>query len=360
MKILDRYVLKQFISTFFFALIAFILLFFIIDLMENLDDFIDAKMNFPLIMLYYLYFIPDIIKLMTPVAALLSALFTTGKLSNLNELVIFRSSGISLVRYLIPFLIVSIFISLFQIYFTGEVIPKANKNKLALEKKYMHKKSVFSDENVSFQDTKNRLIAISFYEVESKKAYKVVITDLDTNNITKITRRIDAEIMEFDDKEDAWKLLTVKERIFEGENIITKIYPEIVMKEIHMRPDDIIKSHISYDEMTNKDLQERIKDEISAGLDPRRTITEYHSRLAFSFASIIVVFFGVPLSVNKRKGGLAVQFGINVLVAFTYIAIMKISQAFGKNGAMNPILTAWFSNILFMIVAIANFIRSNR
>ncbi|HOJ37696.1 MAG TPA: LptF/LptG family permease [Ignavibacteriales bacterium] len=360
LKIFDKYVLKQFIYTFLFSLLAFLLLFIVIDLMENLDDFVDAKMNVKLVFLYYIYFIPDMIKFMTPVSALLSALFTTGKLSNLNELVVIRAAGVSLFRYLIPFLLTAIFISLFQVYFTGYVIPKANKNKIFIERRYMNKKKVFADENIIFQDTKYKIVSIGYYIVDEKTAYKVTITEFDKDDITSVVKRLDAEAMTYDANSHSWKLESIKQREFTGEKVIIDDIPSLTINDLHFTPDDIIKSNITYDEMNNKELQNRINDEIQAGLDPRRTITEYHSRLAFSFATVIVVFFGVPLSVNKRKGGLAVQFGVNVLVAFVYLALMKISQAVGKNGGINPIITAWFANIFFLLVAIVNFLKSDR
>ena len=84
MKLLDRYILKQFIMTMLFGLLAFTAIFVIIDLLENLDDFLDHSVDTPIIFQYYLAFIPEIIKLMTPVAILLSSLFVTGKLSSNN------------------------------------------------------------------------------------------------------------------------------------------------------------------------------------------------------------------------------------------------------------------------------------
>ena len=42
-KILDRYIIRQFLIVFFFGLLAFIFIFIIIDMMEKLDDFIDVQ-----------------------------------------------------------------------------------------------------------------------------------------------------------------------------------------------------------------------------------------------------------------------------------------------------------------------------
>src|SRR5258707_9387917 len=108
MRRIDRYVLKQFILTSLFALAAFMVIFVVVDMMENLDDFLDHNAGPGIIATYYLYFLPEIIKLMIPVAMLLSALFTTGRLSTFNELSALKSGGMSLYRFMAPILIFSL------------------------------------------------------------------------------------------------------------------------------------------------------------------------------------------------------------------------------------------------------------
>ncbi|NCQ17748.1 MAG: LptF/LptG family permease, partial [Ignavibacteria bacterium] len=117
MKIIDRYVVKQFVQTIFFALLAFIAIFVIVDLMENLDDFLDQNVVSQIIFQYYIYFIPEIVKLITPVAVLFAGLFTVGKMSNTNELTAIKAGGVNLYRFMFPLIIVSFLVSMFSIYF---------------------------------------------------------------------------------------------------------------------------------------------------------------------------------------------------------------------------------------------------
>jgi len=113
MKILDRYLIKQFLLTIIFGLLAFTLIFVVIDMMENLDDFIDQNVSMDIILNYYLVFSPEIIKLITPVAVLFAALFTAGKAANLSEITAIKASGVSLFRFMIPFLITTLFVCAF-------------------------------------------------------------------------------------------------------------------------------------------------------------------------------------------------------------------------------------------------------
>ncbi|MCH6576078.1 MAG: LptF/LptG family permease, partial [Bacteroidetes bacterium] len=108
MKIFDTYLIKQFLRTIIFGLMAFTIIFVVIDAMENLDDFIDQDLPAVEILYYYFVFAPEIIKLMTPVAVLFAALFTAGKASSLSELTAMGASGMSIYRFMAPFLVTTL------------------------------------------------------------------------------------------------------------------------------------------------------------------------------------------------------------------------------------------------------------
>jgi len=109
--------------------------------------------------------------------------------------------------------------------------------------------------------------------------------------------------------------------------------------------------------MNLDELESYAASQLNSGNDPTRVKIEYHSRFAFAFASFVVILFGLTISANKRKGGTAIQLGINVLLTFVYLVFMKVSQAFGKNGALSPFFTAWLANILFLSAGVINLIR---
>ena len=354
MKIIDRYLIKQFLQTIVFGLLAFTLVFVVIDLMENLDDFIDQSVPTHIILHYYLVFSPDIIKLMTPVAVLFAALFTVGKAANLSELTAIKASGVSMYRFMAPFLITSLFISIFSIYFSGYVVPMANKTKLNIEMNYLNRGYVFSGNNIFFQDSKNIIVNISFFDNNRDQANRVSIQKFDKNDLTKMESRIDASRMVYDTSSHDWTAYSGVERTFSGDKQTASYFKKLKLTELNLTPKDLATKQQKPEEMNLSELKNLISTQKRAGIDPTRTLIDYYSRFAFPMASIVVVLFGLPISANKRKGGLAVQIGINILVTFIYLVFMKVSQAFGKNGAMNPLLTAWLANIIFLAGALIN------
>ena len=127
---------------------------------------------------------------------------------------------------------------------------------------------------------------------------------------------------------------------------------------LNFSPADLLQKQTRPSEMNLTELDELVKSQQNAGNDPTSTLIEFHSRIAFAMTSIIVVLFGLPISANKRKGGIASQVGLNILVTFLYLVFMKVSQAFGKNGALNPVITAWLANFLFIAAAAVNLWRA--
>ena len=125
-KLIDRYIIRQFLTTTLFSLVAVLVVFIVIDAMEKLDDFIDKQAGMGIILHYYVFFVPEIIKLIMPVAMLLASLFVTARLSTQGELTAFKASGISLYRLMVPYVVVAFIVSGMLVYFNGWIVPLAN------------------------------------------------------------------------------------------------------------------------------------------------------------------------------------------------------------------------------------------
>lgn len=363
MTILDRYIIRQFVLTFLFGLLAFLLIFLVVDLMEKLDDFIDANVDPGIIIEYYVHFMPEIIKLMTPVAMLLAALFVTGRLSQQNELAAMKSSGMSLYRFLMPFAAVALLVSLAGIYFNGWVVPYANQTKFDIERRYLQRiSSSTSRFNIYFQEGRTRLVSIGFYDSNAGMANRVSIQDFADTNLTVLLQRFDAQRMQWvaaDDNanETGWVLLNGTTRRFGPWEQTLENFARLPIGRLSLAPSDIEKKQRKPDEMDFEELREFIESQRNAGQQVSRWLVDYHSKIAFPFASLIVVLFGVPFSSNKRRSGVAIEFGISIAATFIYLGFMKTSQVFGYNGDMNPLLTAWLANLLFLGAAAVNLLR---
>lgn len=125
-KKLDKLVLKAFIgpfiATFFIAL--FILM--MQSLWKYIDDLVGKDLDFFTICKFLWYASASLLILAIPIAILISSIMTFGNLGERFELVAIKSSGISLLRFMRPLIIFSVFLCLVSFFFANNVIPVAN------------------------------------------------------------------------------------------------------------------------------------------------------------------------------------------------------------------------------------------
>ncbi|MBX7042610.1 MAG: LptF/LptG family permease [Ignavibacteria bacterium] len=363
---IDKYILTSFLRNLAFGIFCFVIVFILVDLFENIDKFIDRNLTGPDIAQYYLYFIPEIVKLITPVGMLLATLFTTARFNSLSEMTAMNSAGISIYRYLLPLLIVGVFVTAGSIYFNGWIVPYSNTEKIRIEKEKIGKhKSPGIIPNLSIQDSVNRILTIRNYNENQRAGENASIQIFTDDRLSILSTRIDSRRINWDSSRKSWILTDVTERSFDSAGLNSFISkkelgnsanPEWV--PVRITPDRINIKQKNPDELILSDLRDLITEMRNSGQDVSRAEVDYYSKISFPFANLIVIIFGVSLSLNQRKGSAAVQFGISILITFLYLGFVKISQTFGYNGEMDPVLTAWLANILFLALGIYNFLRT--
>jgi lipopolysaccharide export system permease protein len=358
MKLIDRYIIRQFLATAAFALLAVLVVFLVIDSMEKLDDFIDRQASWDIILLYYFYFVPEIIKLIIPVAMLLASLFVTARLSTQSEWTAMKSNGVSLFRLMAPFLGVALLVSTASVYFNGWVVPSANKKKFTIERVYLHKDVVSaSGANIYIQDTPTRILSLGYFDDSRNIASRVSIQDFDVADHTVLLTRVDAMTMVWDTSQHQWSLQNGTRRWFSGGRERMESFASQSAGILHFDPEDLRKKQEKPDEMSYYDLKAFIQNQQRAGQEVSRWLVDFYSKISYPFATVIVVLFGVPFASIRRRGGIGVQLGVSLLICFVYLIFMKVSDVFGYNGDIPPLLTAWSANILFLLGAIVVTVR---
>jgi len=186
------------------------------------------------------------------------------------------------------------------------------------------------------------------------------IQEFSDSSLISIAQRWDGLQFRWDSTAGVWSLGLGKQRIMtpQGEEVIS--FDSYIFRDLTFTPKDLVKKVERPEEMNYTELGEFIIRQQSSGNDAARWMVDYHNKVAFPFASVIVVLFGIPFSFGKRKGGIAVQVGISAAVVFIYMVFMKISNVFGYNGDLDPLLTAWLANIIFFTAGVVNILRVNK
>ncbi len=359
MKYLYIYIAKKFINTFFFSLIALSLIFIVVDLFEHLDGFLDRNASLVIIAKYYLFYIPSILKILFPIATLLATLFSIGNLANLNEITAMKSGGLSLYKLFIPLLIATLFITLIQLAFATHLSPMANKYKAELEKKSLGKTddAVYLSQ-IYLRENPHRIILIRDYNAHFHNGYNMQIIDFKDNlDIPRISNSASTTTFKWDSTNKSWHLNSVKQRKIINKKVHEKIIVDT--NEIFtFSNEDLARMSTKIEELNINELYKFLEFRQKGGEDIQKELTEFYGTIAFPFANIVVLLFGIPFASIKKRGGMAVQIGAALVVSFTYLIFTKIGQTIGFAIGMPPLISAWLANIAFFIIGLIVLIKT--
>lgn len=355
LKLLDRYILKRFLINLLIGLAAWIVIFLVVDMIENISRFIDNKASLEQFLMYYVYYIPYIINLTLPIAMLLSALFTLNVFAQHNEVVAELSSGISLYRILTPLFILAFFISIGAGFFNELIVPEANQQRFDILRYDVQKKarpSQKSRSNIYLQDSANRAVYVKFFNGKTKQGRNVSIK---TYHGSVMTERLDAKIFIW--KGDHWLLKKGHLRHFNNQQETMSTFNDTVLYQLRIKPADLILMQKKPEEMSYAELNKFITELRAIGADVRKWLVERHLKIAFPLANFIVVLLGAPLASRKRRGGIGLNFGISLLVTFVYFIIIRTGQVLGYRAFLPPVLAAWLGNLIFMTLGLISLLR---
>lgn len=380
----DRYILRQFVQTFLFGILAFITIYLVVDLIENLDDFADRNTPAGIIVQYYLFYIPEIVKLIVPISMLLAGLFTFSRLDNTHELTALRAAGQSMKRIALPMIILGLLVSGTMVWFNGWVVPAANKSVYDIRRHYLGQNVMGGASNVMLRINPTLHLRMEYFNAEKGTANSVSLERLqeatrlpvprttvdqegeeisgqDTIVTLAVVERIDALKMQYDSAEKSWKMQNgIMRNMRDPEKIAATPFTEHVVENLPITPEELILSQQDPNELTLEELNARIERERSSGRDVRNLEVNYHSYFSFPFAAFIVVLFGVPFSSAQRKGGAAIPIALTALISAIYLVFTEVSKTLSITADIPPILTAWLANIVFLFIGLVNLWRIER
>ena len=351
-KTIDWYIIKKFLTTYFFAIALIISISIVFDVNENLSKFTEYHAPLKAIVFdYYLNFIPYFSNLFSPLFVFIAVIFFTTKMAGNSEIISILAAGISFKRMMRPYMISAALISLLTFYLGSYVIPKGTVIKQNFETLYKNKKRNNAAENVQLQVGKGIIAYIQHYDNNLKRGYGF---SLDKFENKKLVNHMTASEIQYDTisnskfhwKATSWRIRDMKglkEKITSGNAIDTLIL---------MEPTDLVFSKGQQETFTSPQLREYIDRQIDRGsTNVVQYEVEYHKRIASSFASFILTTIGVSLSSRKRKGGMGLYLGIGLALSFGYIMLQTVSATFAINAGTPAMLAAWIPNIIFAVVA---------
>lgn len=358
MRILDRYVLREFVVFTSMGLSALVVIWLVVDIFEKLDTFIDHSAALKHVLLYYAYGLPMVLILVLPTSLLLGCLLALGHLTKSKEIVAMRSAGLSLMRIYTSILFFSIAISVVSFGLGGFAAPHSTSRKQDVwDYEIMNRvrPTVLQRSNVHYLGKAGRVYLIKTYDVKAKKMRDVVVQDFSGGTLV---RRIDARQCVWEG--DKWLFTAGYVRTFgsegeEAESFAARSFPEIT--EV---PDDFAKMERTTEEMNILQFARYTKRVAQSGGNTQKLNVEFHTKMAFPFANLIVVLIGASLAGAVHRGGIAIGSGLALTISFLYYGFIRAGEALGNSGTLPAPLAAWIGNAFFLTLGLVLLKRAQR
>ena len=351
MNKIDRYIISRVLTISLFMLFVLICIFILIDFSENSDEFRDkgATLN-DIWSLYYLNYIPEMTRLVMPVAVFVGVLFLTGQMTERLEITALKASGVSLYRLIMPYLFLGAIFAGVVSYLDAYVIPGSNAERIEFEQEYLGRSAERIDRGGIYrQDSDSTVIHINFYDSNTNIGYRITLIEFEENHISRV---VHANQMMWVDSTSNWITNRARIRTFEG-NTVHEEETERQFFNINILPRDLTRRTSDIYQLTYPEAREYLESisRIGAGGIELPQVQLY-GRMAYPISIITVCLIGFALAAQRRKGGKGFYIGAGLGVSFIYLSFMKVIEPFGATGVLSPLFAAVFPHIFFLSIGI--------
>lgn len=343
----DRYIFKQLLTITIFVLFVLICIFVLIDFSENSDEFTENGAEMAEIFdQYYLNYVPEMIRLMSPLAIFVACLIVTGRMTERLEIIALKASGVSLYRLVAPYLVFGIMLSLSVSYLDAYIIPNANAERIDFEKQYLSSSTDRIDRGRIFrQESDNTIISFNFFEASSNTGYQASIVRFDEDQIKRISN---INRIQWVDSTETWNADRLRERIFHNNSYEETDTMDVTI-DLNLYPRDLARHSSDIYQLTYPDAFQYISsiERIGAG-GVARPQTQLYNRIAYPISIVVVCLIGFSIASVRRKGGRGFYIATGLAISIVYQAFMKIIEPFGYVGTFSPETAAFLPHSVFL------------
>jgi LPS export ABC transporter permease LptG/LPS export ABC transporter permease LptF len=353
-RILDEYVVREFLGTFFLVLAGFVVMMLIFTFFDLVGDILRNHIPMSTVGDYLINLTPSMLYQIAPLAVLIAVLVTFGVLNRNSELTAMKASGISLYRLVVPIVSISVIMAVTLFLFDDFYLPQANRRAEALRNiiKGLPPQTVLHPEhNWIFGEPRpgepGRIFYYQFFDTDHDEFANLSVFEFDPSTFA-LSRRIFAVRAVWDPALDSWRFLNGWQRDIGGANITEyREFKQTSFSEIHEDPAHFKKEGLQSQEMNFGQLDRYIADLSQSGFDTMRLRVALWHKIAYPIIAIVMAVLAIPFSLSMGRRGSLTGMAVAILVALTYFVVDGLFGAMGNVNYLPAALAAWSPDILF-------------
>ena len=354
MKTIYSMILRSFIPIFLASILFFMFILQLADLFSNLWRYFNNDISILQMGKIALLYMPQCIAYSLPIALLFSISFTLGMLYANNELIAILGSGISFYRLILPFIVISLFLSVFNFWFNDSIVIPTVKEKNNLYRELLKINVSYNRANATVISDDNRTVYQTEYYDDKKKTLTGVIIIVRAEDYS-FLKRLDASWAGWNGKNWVLHNCTVYTRDKTKDSVSVSRKNEYSDSKFIKEPDSIRKVSRKVDEMNFKDGLKWVETLKKSGLPFRKALTNLYKKIAFSLTPLIVALIAGAVGSSFKKNILLMSLLVSLCVSVVYYVVQMVAVIMAKNGYISPLAGAWGAFIFFLFIGFGLF-----
>lgn len=364
MRILTRYVLREFLIPFFYCLTGFLSIYVLFDLFGSFVSIVNADLSFVDIVLYFCAYLAPYFHYIVPAALMLATLYTMWAFCRHSEIVAMRASGISFLMIVKPLLAVALVMAGVVVYVNECFVPEKAQWASQMKSYRFDQEKYLKEDNIVLRNSKNfRTWNVSELLDKDGEHMRDVRVMVDRPNGGARILNVTAERADYLDGE--WWFTNAKIQHYDeqGREVATKTpeqdaLPLRCFSEFREKPADFLMQNRPWKFSSVRDRLRYLR--LHPELD-KATQRDYQydiwAQILSPFACLIITLFAIPAGIASGRQSVfkGILGALGLYFAFYGCTILMMVLA--KNGWVPPIPAAFFPAVLFLFLGIRAFLK---
>jgi lipopolysaccharide export system permease protein len=351
-RLLDRYVLRQFLTTFTLMIVGLPLLFVIFDVTDRVDRYLNRGLPPGDVALSYVFEFPKYVLWSFPIAALIATVFTIGSMTRHQELVAAKAGGVSFHRLVRPILAAGALLMMGALAL-GELVPTANQR--AAELRGEHRRLTSFRSNFVFNTESGQSLSVRRLDADNQQMFGVLLEGSGRGGAPGLHQLSERASWTAG---DGWTLENGHLRLLSTDGRESSFtFQSARLPSLRESPAELLAEPKEPDEMRYHELTRAITTIERGGGNVNELLVKRAQKISIPVAVLVIILFGAPLVTSSQRGGAAFGLGLSLGVTLVYMMLFRVGQAVGTSGAMDPLLAAWLPNLLFFAAGLVFFVR---
>jgi len=284
-----------------------------------------------------------------PMAMLLSALMTVGRLSDGQEINAMRTGGISLSRIAASVVAAGVLVTGLTLFFNEVLVPGAeDRYRRALDRAAATPASPVQ-EHVLFREVQDGIESVYYarrFRVDTGVMEGVVVNQFEHGRLQRVIEAPTARYLGGE-----WVFLNGTLRLFTGPTTVVTTFDRLTLA-LRRTPKEIALPRRDPSEMTIRELRTYIRLLRRSGESTVRYIVEVQSKFAVPASAALFALLAVPLGLRPHRSGPSIGVGLTILILVIYYIMISITLTLGQNARMHPVIAAWLPDVLLAAAGI--------